>query len=448
MLAAVAGTVTLLSIGLGLRRRWSAVLGGIAVVLQGPIPLRGQLGQAFNGYSYLSLPCISYRPHVPLAALLMVGAFGTLAVRASRRGSVRTRATAPVLLAVVALLGVTDEASTGLLGLGLGAAWLVEPRLLARRRLAGLVLLVGLGVLFAGTNLLFSASLAPGSPVQSVTLSAVARVPSWSWAPDQPPLPLSQPHGVMVLFVDYLPALACALALSLLARSLRSRAHAAIAFMLWSLVVVSAGLLLRVEINHQGPESQRYLMAPLFGGVVLATVLLDRMPRGSFMSAMALLGVAVPALYSTYWLHEEGPRLLDGLKSQDPPTGSPIRLFDVDCRAMADAHYGDRPLVAYVESTEYPYVASCRPIFQFGEHYGWSIAQHSVTIPIPQLRNLDGFLVPKGEELDAICLRDPKATSDAVCKRALRVRTSCRPEGWRYLRCPLTQADRDALLAP
>ncbi len=445
MLAAVAGSVTLLSIGLGLRRRWSAVLGGVSMVLQGPIPLRGQLGQAFTGYSYHGFPSVSYRPHMPIAALMLVGALGTVAVRAARPGLVSTRATASILAAVVSLLGVTDEASTGLLGLGLGVAWVVDPTLLARRRLTGLVLLVGLGVLFVDANLLLQASLAPGSPVQSVTLSADARVPSWSF--DQPKLPLSQAHGVMVLFIDYLPLLACALALSLLALRLRSRPHVAVAALVWSLIVVSAVLLLRVEINKQGTESQRFLMAPFFGGVVLAALFLDRMPRGSFMASMALLGIAVPSAYSMYWIYEEGPRVLDGLKSQDPPTGSSIRLFDVDCRATVDAHFGDRPLVAYVESTEYPFVASCRPIFQLGEHYGWAIAQHSVTIPIPQLSNLDTFLVPRGQELDAICLRDREATSDAVCKRALRVRTSCRPEGSRYLRCPLTQADRDALLA-
>jgi hypothetical protein len=440
MFAAVAGSVTLLSIGLGLRRRWSAALGGLAVVLQGPIPLRGGRGHAFQGYTYQSFVNLSYRPHVPLAALLLVGALGTLAVRATWPDRIATRATAPVLLAVIALLAVTDEASTALLGLGLGIAWLLDPRLLARRRLAGLALLLSLGAAFAGTNWLFAASLAPGSPVQSVTLATASRVPGML----DPALPLSEPHAVMVLVVDYLPMLACAASLVLLALGLRSRPHLAVAGLACSLVVVSAGLLLRVELNHDGSESQRFMMAPLFVCVFMSIVFLDRMPRGSVTSTLALLGVAVPAIYSVYWIREQAPAMMADV--EDTATPSAAKLSDVDCRATAGAHLGDLPRVSYVESTEFYRVVGCRPIFHSGQRSNWSIPTHPTTEPVAQLRALDANLVRAGEDTEAVCLRDVLASSDAVCQRALRVRTNCRPEGARYLRCPLTAADRDALL--
>jgi len=439
MFAAVSATVTLLSMGLGLRRRWSAALGGVAVLLQGPIPLRGRLGHAFLGYTYHTFVNLSYRPHVPLAALLLVGALGTVAVRAAWPDRVPARATAPVLLAVVSLLAVTDEASTALVGLGLGVAWIVDPRLLAKRRLAGLALLVALGAAFAGANLLFAASLAPGSPVQTVTLSTAARVPALVYG--DPELPLSQPGAKMVLFVDYLPLLACGGALALLAVRLRSRSHAAVAAMVWSLVAVSAGLLLRVEVNHEGAESQRFLVAPFFACVVLAVLFLDRMPRGSFAATLALLGVAVPAIYSVYWIREQASTLMAGLEDKTSP-----RLNDVDCRASADAHLGDRPRVAYVESSEFYGVVACRPVFNSGDRTEWAIPTHPTTDPIPQLRALDRNLARPDETIDAYCPRDERAPSDVVCRRALRVRTSCRPEGARYLRCPLTPSDRGALL--
>jgi hypothetical protein len=445
MLAAVAGTVTLLSIGLGLRRRWSAALGGVAVVLNGPIPLRGGLGHyAFLGYTYNNFPNLSYRPHVPLAALLLVGALGTVAVRATQPDRVPTRATAPVLFAVMALLSVTDETSTGLLGLGLGVAWLLDPRLLAQRRITGLALLLVVGAAFAGTNLLFAASLAPGTPVQSVAWTPAARVPAL--LPEDHDLPLSEPHGWTVLFVDYLPLLACGAALVLLAVARRSRAHAALAALAWSVIAISAGLLLRVEINHYAAESQRFLVAPFFACVVLTVFFLHQMPRGSVASSLALLGVAVPAVYSAYWVREQGPAVVAGLGLEDKATESSPKLNDIDCRASADAHYGDRPRVAYVESSEFYRVVGCRPIFNSGIRTGWSIPTHPTTDPIPQLRALDENLVRRDEETAAFCLRDEKAPSDPVCRRALRVRSSCRPEGERFLRCPLTPADREALL--
>lgn len=442
MFAAVAGTVTLLSIGLGLRRRWSAALGGVAVLLQGPIPLRGPYGYAFFGFTYHTFVNLSYRPHVPVATLMLLGAFGTVAVRATRPDGIPTRATAPVLLAVVSLLAVSDEATTALLGVALGAAWAIDPRLLADRRDVGLALLVGLGAAFVGFNLLFSASLAPGGPVQTVTLTPGPRVPAV--VTGDAGVPMSEPYAPMILFFDYLPLLACGAALALLAVRLRSSAQAAVAVLVWSLIVVSECLLLRVEVNHDGAESQRYMTAPFSACFVFTVLFLHRMPRGSIGSLLALLGVAVPAIYSVYWIREISPNSMSGLK--DTATASGAKLSDVDCRSTAGAHLGDVARAAYVESSEYYSVAACRPIFNSGQRWRWSVPIFPTTEPIPQLRALDESLWQPGEAGEAFCLRDEAVASDPVCRQALRARSSCQPEGARYLRCPLTPADREALL--
>ncbi len=441
MIAAIASTVALLSMGLGLRRRWSALLGGLAVVLQGPIPLRGGLGHAFLGYSYHNFASLSYRPHAPLAALMLVGALGVLACRAVRRASARTYAAAPLLLATIAVLSISDEASAAQFGLALGVAWLVEPRLLAPRRVVGLVLLVGMGVAIADANLVFSASLAPGSPVQTVTLTTAARVPP---VLGDVALPLSEPHGWMVLVMDFLPLLACGTALAWLAVRERTRPLVALAVLVWTSIAVSACLLLHLEVNHAHNESQRYVVAPFFACVVLAVLFLDRMPRGSVMASLALLGIAAPAMFTVYWIHELAASAMSEFSEEATPAGE--RLHDLDCRSVADAHFGERPRVAYVESTEYYRVATCRPIFQSSGPKDWAIPVKPTIEAKEQLRNLDANLVAPSDELDAICLRDPKAKSDDVCKRALHVRTSCRPFGARYLVCPLTPSDRDTLL--
>jgi hypothetical protein len=441
MFFAMAGTLTLLSISLGLRAFWSAVLSGVAVVLQGPIPLRGGLGHALYGYSYHTFVNLSYRPHVPLAGLLLIGVLGTLAVRAARPGHVATRDTAPVLVALVALLAVTDETSTALIGFALGVAWLVDYRLIAHARLPALLVLVLLGVVFAGTNTLFAASLAAGTPVQSLTLAGVARVPPLFGG--DPPFPLSTPDGKIVLFFDFLPMTACAFAITLVAGRLRSRAYAAMAVFVWVLILVAAFLVVRVVINMDDAESQRFFVAPFFAGIVLAVLHLARMARGSFASLLVCLGVAVPAFYSLYWIREQTPTDLDLFRHGRKPI--PDRAFDIDCRDVAGAHFGDTIEPAYIDASEFFDVINCRPIYTFGDKLGsWPVRTISVWDSIPQLRGLDANLVGKDADLDAICCNDG-TPNDVVCARALTHQESYRPEG-RYLRCPLHPADRDVLL--
>jgi hypothetical protein len=443
MFAAIAGSVTLLWIGLGQRRWWPAVLGGVAVVLQGPIPIRGGLGHPFYGYAYHDFVGLSYRPHVPLAGLLMVGAIGTLAARAVWPEKVSARATLPVLFATIGLLAVTDEASTAILGLALGVAWCVDGRLIAGRRMTGALTLAGLALAFVGANLLFAASLAPGSPVQKVALTLHARMPPLL-LPD-PSLPLSTPDGRTAFIADFLPLLAGAAALAALAAKLRSRASSAIAVFAWTSVAVSAVLVTRLEINHDPAECQRFFLAPFFACVVLTVVSIHRFGRGSWGAMMAMLGTAVPAIYSIYCTREVAPlRMAD--RSDGPLPRSNVPLNGVDCRESAGAHLGDRPKVAYVEASQFLFVVSCRPIFTWGSPLlPWPVRMQPVVAPLAQLRVLDENLVDRNTDLDAICPSNG-ITSDDVCRQALRSRSRCRAEGSQFLRCVLTPLDRNLLL--
>jgi hypothetical protein len=440
MFAAMAGTVTLLSIAFGLRRWWPAVLGGVAVVLQGPIPLRGGLGHAFHGYTYHLFMNLSYRPHVPVAGLMLVGALGTLAVRAAQPERVATSSTAYVLLAVIALLAVSDEASTAIVGIALGVAWLVDYRLLGRGRFAGLLLLIGIGVAAVSTNVVFAASLAPGSPVQTVSLVTPRVPPLWG---GDPFLPLSASEGKRVLFWDFLPMTACAAALTLLAARLSSRTYLGVAIFVWSMIAITVGLVTCVEVNHDYVEAHRFFVAPFFACVVLAVVHLHQMPRGSLASVLVLLGVAVPAVYSVYWTREESAAYMTGQQDGLPPFVE--RVNDINCRVNVAAHFGDQAKPLYVDSAEFFQVASCRPVYQFGiSPLLWPVQIVPVLEPLRQLRGLDEHLVARDQVLDAMC-RAEGTRPDVVCERAMHNRSACRREG-RYLRCPLYPADRDALL--
>ena len=89
-----------------------------------------------------------------------------------------------------------------MIGLCLGIAWLFDPELLAPTRRRGLLLFGALLLAFVATNLVFSASLAPGGPVQKLSLVA-PRSPGVQ----QPPLPLSTGAGLVALVADTLPDL-------------------------------------------------------------------------------------------------------------------------------------------------------------------------------------------------------------------------------------------------
>ena len=321
---------------------------------------------------------------------------------------------------------------------GSRGSWIVE--LLARTRLAGLFVLIGLGLAIAGINVALAASFAPGSPVQAVNMVPVARIPPiWGGAA----LPLSTSDGKTALFYDFLPMLACAMALVLVAVRLRSRPHAAIAAFAWALIGLCAFFLTRVEINHDGPESARFVAGPLFACVALALMYLHRFPRGSFGSALVLLGVFVPACYGLYWTHEAAPVDMVLFKDNIPTD----RLNDLDCRAVAGARFGEQAKPAYVETEQFFHVTACRPVLTFGELTpNWTVRVKPAYEPIPQLSGLDANLVGRRENLDAICFREASTKSDPVCTRALQTPSRCRPEGSRYLRCELTPADRDVLL--
>src|SRR5207245_11621012 len=121
----------------GFRGPLPIVFGSIAMLLTGPSVLHGRMGEPYLGYSYYASLIWGFRPHQHLASLLIVGFVGTVVVRCAMGfGKVPNRKTVPVLVAVAALLAVTDESSLGVLGLSLGLAWLVVRRIVADCRRA------------------------------------------------------------------------------------------------------------------------------------------------------------------------------------------------------------------------------------------------------------------------------------------------------------------------
>ena len=142
----------------------------LTVFLTGPLALlRTGLGSQKTGYSFLNLLCMSFRPHVNLATLLLVGV--TVAViRAADGRARRPVETTVVVASCLIALGITDEPSAALTGLGLAVTWLFVPDLFGARRWTSLLILVSMGVGIVVANLVFQASLSPGGPISVVRL--------------------------------------------------------------------------------------------------------------------------------------------------------------------------------------------------------------------------------------------------------------------------------------
>ena len=71
----------------------------------------------------------------------------------------------------------------------------------------------------------------------------------------------------------------------------------------------------------------------------------------------------------------------------------------------------------------------------------------SVALGLPALVQLNTEMVAADASVDAVCPAGRRPGDvDPVCTYAL-ARTHCAPDGSAYLRCPLTPADRKAILS-
>ena len=356
MFGLIAASTTLLLFAFDFKRLWSAPIASIALLLQGPATMRGNLGRDFYGYSFDSLLIAGFRPHVPLAGLLIVGCVGSIAVRlrpgfdhapakpgTCRRGAeIRPATTLPVLVASGVLLSITDEASLAIIVVALACAWCVAPAVVSRTRLGGILGFALLGAASIGAQWLFNGSFAPGGPVQSVRWVA-ARSPGTQFCE---PLALTTEDGQIALLFDLLPLMACAAGLTIACLK-RPRAFGTLAFAGGALTV-ALFLFTRIEINHAHAEAQRFMIAPCFVVLLLALVWLPRVPAGSFASAMVVGGLVLAAFSTTSWLRQR-------LSDADPERADrdPLNLHTLNCRESMGARLGEKPIVAWdpLEST-------------------------------------------------------------------------------------------------
>ncbi|MCA9618905.1 MAG: hypothetical protein KC731_07785, partial [Myxococcales bacterium] len=218
-------TVALLLWDFGFRRLGPAALASIAPFLGGPITL--YLGGEWKerGHNFINLFYVGFRPHVPVAVLMMAGFVGALLTRLRRLDEPPpVRDTAIPLVACTAILAITDEASVGVLGLTLGFTWILVPSILAPKRLYGIGVLAALLVAVVGTNVLHHGAMFGGIG------QAVSWVPGRAPGFYYPPKPWNDPKGFATLVDDLIAFVLLAIVGLLLILQRPRREHLGSAF--------------------------------------------------------------------------------------------------------------------------------------------------------------------------------------------------------------------------
>jgi hypothetical protein len=409
------------------------------MLLHGPVVQQSGKGFQFSGHMYQVFLSVGFRPHLPISGLVTIGLVAAACAAAtSGAGAPQgTRALAARMLPAASLLSISDETSTAIVLASLGAAWLVDTRIFGRTWWHGAALLASLGVVAAATNLAFQASLAPGGPVQKLEI-VPARIAELRAATQ----PLWTAVGVTALGYDLFPFAVPALGVLLYAAQARSRRLLALAVTALAATALTAVLATKARINGQdGVEAERFFIAVFFVVLTIAFWLLPAMRRWSIASALVVLGPAASIFFTYWWFRAAAPEALSGSEATHPLLTK--NLYEVDCRADADARLGDRPVVTYVDEKSWYFYTSCRGVFEAG-----------LTDPPWPVKIRPAFEVPS-HLAEFAKLADPEATVPAVCRndgqndpvcRELVKAGGCAPDGADFVACPFPATLRRKLL--
>lgn len=439
-------SAALLFRSLGFRSVAGACLAALGVLLSGPITIL-RPDRPEGGYNFIDLLKLSYRPHVCLATLLFVGFVGALVVRASpRREPIPLRKTAPILLVCTSILAITDETSLGLVGLGLGAAWIVDGEVLAPNRKLGAAVLAGMLVTLIVASLVFVSALAPGAPKHAIKLVAW-RSPGYL----NNSIPLTVERGREMLYYDVAPMVGIFI-VGVLAR-LRTSRRGVTPQLAFLAVIFVAGIigLCRIDVDNASIENHRFMTAAMFtfpfvGATWLPWMVKARGPglpsiAGRFAAPLFVVAAGLSAASSLWWMQSVGKQRWC---TKPKNYGSSDDFFQTNCRSEAGAALGEAPRPTYVEKPIYFIHAGCRPSFTSGP----IVKQWALRIGFPEfgqkaLTDFHKNMLKPEEPLKVVC--QAKGSVDPICLAAMQ-NGSCKPAGTRLIHCELSGPERAALL--
>lgn len=443
-LAPVTLYATLRSMGARAGAGWLGAL-SLCVLLAGPFSfLRDDAHHPFTttgslslcGNSYLCFLTLSYRPANAPGAYFMVALVSVLASRlaASSRAAQRDDLTAALLVSCVASLIMLDEASVGLLGLALGAAWIVHPDVIASTRLRGFATLLALAATLVVIAVVFRSPLAErggGGPVHRVAIVPARLLGIYG----QRAYAITEPTGKREAFFDAFPCLSVA-ALSLwFALRLRSRAVASLGAFMSVLTAIGLFGLFKIDVNGDPSEAQRFVMAPvLLAPAIGAAVLVLAAGRATVSRAVLLAAIGLPCLSTLLWYKS----FVIETAAQQREFGD---MFSLDCRVAAGPIQRGHPRLRYASAAAIWRYAPCQPSFLPGRRStGWDLSLLSAfgAEAIDSIRRSD-----PGEPITSVvCARED---GDEVCEWA-REHARCSPIGVGLRECRLDAAQRAALL--
>lgn len=361
MFALAGATLALLLCWLGLDSPAPVAVLAQAPLLAGPATLLVSSHALGQGYNFITLYKLGFRPHTALALLFAVGFFAAVLVRMRERATPPpTLVTALVLIAMTGAMAVTDELSIGLLGLCLGATWLVFPDVIAEKRTHGIAVLVGLLAALVLASVVFHSTLVSGVG------QPVAWVPARSPGYYRRPLSLATHTARIVLLRDVLPTLGIWLGACVALLRDRNRERVREIVFLTVLFGVSVLCLTHVDIGQRSVESHRFMTAALLLLPVGAfSWLFPLRPRIGLAETLTLAGMTLGAVSSLDWWAHESVR---GAGQCTAPSMyfAQQDLLDVNCRKFVDAHFGQRPVPMYLDKPIAYAVAGCRPVYTSG----------------------------------------------------------------------------------
>ncbi len=432
LFAETGAALVLLFAHLGVRGVGGLLLAVLAVLLDGPATVLLDGGsRPASGYSLVNYLQLSFRPHVALAGLLFAGILGAVLVRLhAPRGTVSMQKTAPVLLASVAVLSITDETSTGLLGLAIGAAWVVEADVLAPRRVAGIATLAGMLASVFLANRVFAASFAPGAQHHKITIMPW-RAPGFGNSAD---LALTTPQARWTVIADFFPVAVILLGGALLLAARPPRRLVLPSFV--ALLCLSAAAFLcvtRIDIDSARLEGHRFATAALYTATLFGVVWAGAAGQAPGLAASLVYGaIALASVSTVEWALAIAPS--SAQKSAD--FHKPDDLHAFSCHDLGSS-LADRPEPTYIDPGIWNLYAGCRPVFAPAAHDVYRELQTRGPIVGEPAFTEVARLAGTGD-MNVVCATP---SVDPICLRVLP-KARCERAGVRAVRCKLAAADR------
>jgi hypothetical protein len=397
---------------------WVSGLVALMVILAGPVqflPFNN-----FEGLSDFSNITLTFRPHGIVAAVLLVGVGGALMAH-FRHDAWDSRISALALVPMYALLSITDELSTALVGLSLGAAWLVRPTLLARRWFVGAGILVALVALILVSNRVFSGTLGwQDGPVNQVAI-VDARIPGFFNTP-VPVLERWPESGIRIVQdLPFLVPFVAILAAFALRPSWRDRAP--LVFLI-VIVVASVFAYFKVELNHRTFEGHRFVTAIRWLVPLMGLLWLARMPRGSVVHAVMWSSLAIGAMATLAFVYVRmDQKTTDWHLLQESE-------YSVDCRSAMGSRFSDVPMPTFIDDGIWYLYSGCRPVFSPGG-VGVEGREKGVMAAGNPRKGVDAIrafateIWHPGEPLQVVCPR--RGPESSICARARAIGACSQP---------------------